>query len=228
MHYLILYSLENEWSAQKRTHRSSNFKNLYRSGTTWRRCQAKEYGQHGHWSLHSAADIAADTCGGGNSSIWSLKLPPCYTAGGDQRERAAVAATAIKGRRRHRRRHLRRRWRWPPLIASRPTRPSHAAAGLLIWRTVTAGARTHGVLRSARQHGLQRLYAAYIVCQKRRARRAWIGAGPKKDQRPVRSNLGPARSRTRNWTGSNSSTVTTMYTDASLWDNNNNNNNNRW
>jgi len=35
--------------------------------------------------------------------------------------------------------------------AQPPTRPSLAAAGLLIRRTVTGGAHTHGVLRSARQ-----------------------------------------------------------------------------
>jgi len=86
--------------------------------------------------------------------------------------------------------------------AQPPTRPNRAAAALLIRRRVTAGVRRHGILRSARQqHCLLRLYAAYIVCQKRRAR---TGASPKKDPRPGRSSLGPARSRYGNWTGSNS------------------------
>jgi len=68
--------------------------------------------------------------------------------------------------------------------AQHPTGPNRAAAELLIQPIVTAGIRMHGVLRSARQqHGLLRLYAAYIVCQKHRAR---TGAGPKKDPRPAR------------------------------------------
>jgi len=85
--------------AKKWTDWSSNFKNLYRSdsvrsGTTRRSGQAKEWGQRGHWSLHGAADIAADTCIGG--SLWSPPpLTPRYTAGGDdQRER--VAASGIQ------------------------------------------------------------------------------------------------------------------------------------
>ena len=63
--------------------------------------------------------------------------------------------------------------------AQPPTGPNRAAAGLLIWPTITAGARTHSILRSARQqHGLLLLYAMYIVCQKHRAQ---TGAGPKKE-----------------------------------------------
>ena len=69
---------------------------------------------------------------------------------------------------------------------------------LLIPPTVMAGVHMHSILRSARQqHGLLRLYAAYVVCEKRRA---VTGAGPKKDPRPVRSSLGPARPRTGNQT----------------------------
>ena len=75
-----------------------------------------------------------------------------------------------------------RRWQlvlavgsWP---AQLPTEPNCTTAGLLIRLTVTAGVHTHGILRSARQqHGLLRLYAMYIVCQKRNA---WTDAGPKK------------------------------------------------
>jgi len=71
------------------------------------------------------------------------------------------------------------------LVHALPTGQNRAAVGLLI-------RPTHGILRSARQqHGLLRLYAAYIVCQKRSAR---TGAGPKKIQDwsgPVLDRLGP-------------------------------------
>jgi len=69
--------------------------------------------------------------------------------------------------------------------AQPPTGPNRAAAGLLIRPTVTAGVRTHGVLRSARQqHGLLRLYAAYIVCQK-------TTHGPALVQKKIRDRPGP-------------------------------------
>ena len=63
------------------------------------------------------------------------------------------------------------------VVGSCPAQLPHQTEPRCCWAinptpTVMAGARTHGVLRSARQqHGLLRLYAAYIVCQqKRRAR----------------------------------------------------------
>jgi len=89
-------NISRERMVQPKKHRSSNFKNLYRSDSVWSRTtrrsdQAKECGQRGHWSLHGAADITTDTCVGG--SLWSPPpLTPCYMAnGGDQREREVVS-----------------------------------------------------------------------------------------------------------------------------------------
>jgi len=193
--------------AKKRTDRSSNFKNylsdLVRSGTTRRSGHAKECGQHGHVSpppcmpyIRRAAAIKGLHRHHCRRSRNLRQLLPSFdlrSHRGPNGER--MSGLCASGRRR--------------LVlavgscpAQPPTGPNHAAAGLLIRPTVTAGIRTHGVLRSARQqHGLLRLYAAYIVCQKRRALTV---AGPKKDPRPVLSSLGPARSRTGNWNGSDS------------------------
>jgi len=125
---------------------------------------------------------------------WRLPLIAAAAVVSTERERAAFVHLVGRGSSWF--------WRLVHALPSLPTGPSHAAAGLLIRLTVTAGTCMHSVLRSVRQqHGLLRLHTAYIVCQKCHAR---SGAGPKKDPRPVRSILGPAQSRTGNWTGSNS------------------------
>jgi len=69
------------------------------------------------------------------------------------------------------------------VVGSCPAQPLHqTAAGLLIRRTVTAGARTAFCdLPDSSTALYVSLYAVYIVCQKRRAR---TGAGPKKVREP--------------------------------------------
>ena len=65
------------------------------------------------------------------------------------------------------------------------------------------------------QHGLLRLYAAYVRSLSKMPRTNRRRS--KKDPRPVRSRLGPNQSRTGNWSGSNSSQRSRSQSSKPYW-----------